>query len=183
MCKCHQPARSRACRRHPDRACPSTDQRNTPRMSQLPLSIGRIHFTGIGGIGMSGIAEILHDMGYEVQGSDLPKTPMSSACGTRASPSWSVSRRLISLTPPLLLSRQQSKPTTSKLWRPAAVLLVHRAEMLGERWAALVRRHCRYPRQDNDNVACCHIARCGRDRPDSHQWRDHHRLGQQCPPW
>ena len=40
-------------------------------MSQLPLTIGRIHFTGIGGIGMSGIAEILHGMGYEVQGSDL----------------------------------------------------------------------------------------------------------------
>ena len=40
-------------------------------MSQLPLSIGRIHFTGIGGIGMSGIAEILHEMGYQVQGSDL----------------------------------------------------------------------------------------------------------------
>ncbi|MDA8676395.1 Mur ligase domain-containing protein, partial [Alphaproteobacteria bacterium] len=40
-------------------------------MSQLPLSIGRIHFTGIGGIGMSGIAEILHDMGYQVSGSDM----------------------------------------------------------------------------------------------------------------
>ncbi|MEK9860058.1 MAG: Mur ligase domain-containing protein, partial [Alphaproteobacteria bacterium] len=40
-------------------------------MSQLPLSIGRIHFTGIGGIGMSGIAEILHDMGYDVAGSDV----------------------------------------------------------------------------------------------------------------
>ena len=40
-------------------------------MSQLPLEIGRIHFTGIGGIGMSGIAEILNDMGYQVTGSDL----------------------------------------------------------------------------------------------------------------
>ena len=40
-------------------------------MSQLPLTIGRIHFTGIGGIGMSGIAEILHDMGYDVSGSDI----------------------------------------------------------------------------------------------------------------
>ncbi len=40
-------------------------------MSKLPLSIGRIHFVGIGGIGMSGIAEILHNLGYEVQGSDL----------------------------------------------------------------------------------------------------------------
>src|SRR5271156_6531021 len=36
-----------------------------------PLSIGLIHFIGIGGIGMSGIAEILHNLGYKVQGSDL----------------------------------------------------------------------------------------------------------------
>ncbi len=40
-------------------------------MTALPLSIGKIHFTGIGGIGMSGIAEILADLGYEVQGSDI----------------------------------------------------------------------------------------------------------------
>jgi UDP-N-acetylmuramate--alanine ligase len=30
-----------------------------------------IHFVGIGGIGMSGIAEVLHNLGYEVTGSDL----------------------------------------------------------------------------------------------------------------
>ncbi|WP_417783705.1 UDP-N-acetylmuramate--L-alanine ligase [Terasakiella pusilla] len=40
-------------------------------MKSLPLSIGTIHFVGIGGIGMSGIAEILHNLGYQVQGSDL----------------------------------------------------------------------------------------------------------------
>jgi len=40
-------------------------------MRALPLDIGIIHFTGIGGIGMSGIAEILKNLGYEVQGSDL----------------------------------------------------------------------------------------------------------------
>ena len=39
-------------------------------MRALPLSIGTIHFVGIGGIGMSGIAEILHNLGYSVQGSD-----------------------------------------------------------------------------------------------------------------
>jgi UDP-N-acetylmuramate--alanine ligase len=39
-------------------------------MRQLPLNIGTIHFVGIGGIGMSGIAEILHNLGYSVQGSD-----------------------------------------------------------------------------------------------------------------
>ena len=40
-------------------------------MRALPLSIGTIHFVGIGGIGMSGIAEVLHTLGYSVQGSDI----------------------------------------------------------------------------------------------------------------
>jgi UDP-N-acetylmuramate--alanine ligase len=33
--------------------------------------IGTIHFIGIGGIGMSGIAEVMHNLGYDVQGSDV----------------------------------------------------------------------------------------------------------------
>ena len=40
-------------------------------MKVLPLDMGSIHFVGIGGIGMSGIAEILHNLGYVVQGSDI----------------------------------------------------------------------------------------------------------------
>jgi len=40
-------------------------------MRALSLSIGTIHFVGIGGIGMSGIAEVLHNLGYSVQGSDM----------------------------------------------------------------------------------------------------------------
>ncbi len=43
-------------------------------MRALPLSIGTIHFVGIGGIGMSGIAQLLHVLGYAVQGSDLAET-------------------------------------------------------------------------------------------------------------
>jgi len=39
-------------------------------MRSLPLDIGIIHFVGIGGIGMSGIAEVMHNLGYRVQGSD-----------------------------------------------------------------------------------------------------------------
>jgi len=38
--------------------------------TRVPLDIGTIHFIGIGGIGMSGIAEIMHNFGYKVQGSD-----------------------------------------------------------------------------------------------------------------
>ena len=43
-------------------------------MKTLPLSIGTIHFVGIGGIGMSGIAEILHNLGYAVRGSDIAES-------------------------------------------------------------------------------------------------------------
>ncbi|SIQ20937.1 UDP-N-acetylmuramate--L-alanine ligase [Rhizobium sp. RU20A] len=37
---------------------------------KMPQSIGLVHFIGIGGIGMSGIAEVLHNLGHRVQGSD-----------------------------------------------------------------------------------------------------------------
>jgi len=39
-------------------------------MTRVPISIGAIHFIGIGGIGMSGIAEVMRNLGYQVQGSD-----------------------------------------------------------------------------------------------------------------
>lgn len=37
----------------------------------MPLDTGVFHFVGIGGIGMSGIAEVLRNLGYQVQGSDI----------------------------------------------------------------------------------------------------------------
>jgi len=37
---------------------------------KMPSTIGPVHFVGIGGIGMSGIAEVLHTLGFKVQGSD-----------------------------------------------------------------------------------------------------------------
>lgn len=40
-------------------------------MKSIPFDIGTLHFVGIGGIGMSGIAEVLHNLGYQVQGSDM----------------------------------------------------------------------------------------------------------------
>ncbi|MCZ0811972.1 MAG: UDP-N-acetylmuramate--L-alanine ligase [Pseudomonadota bacterium] len=45
--------------------------------TKLPQDVGPIHFVGIGGIGMSGIAEVLIDHGYRVQGSDLRRTPIT----------------------------------------------------------------------------------------------------------
>jgi UDP-N-acetylmuramate--alanine ligase len=40
-------------------------------MKALGTDIGTIHFVGIGGIGMSGIAEVMHQLGYSIQGSDV----------------------------------------------------------------------------------------------------------------
>ena len=45
--------------------------------TKLPGDVGPIHFVGIGGIGMSGIAEVLINHGYTVQGSDLKSTPIT----------------------------------------------------------------------------------------------------------
>jgi len=45
--------------------------RSYQSLRTIPFDIGKIHLIGIGGIGMSGIAEILHNLGYEVSGSDL----------------------------------------------------------------------------------------------------------------
>jgi UDP-N-acetylmuramate--alanine ligase len=41
---------------------------------KLPENIGLVHFVGIGGIGMSGIAEVLHNLGHQVQGSDMAES-------------------------------------------------------------------------------------------------------------
>ncbi len=44
-------------------------------MRGVPTDIGTIHFVGIGGIGMSGIAEVMANLGYSVQGSDIKESP------------------------------------------------------------------------------------------------------------
>ncbi|MEP5761185.1 MAG: UDP-N-acetylmuramate--L-alanine ligase [Litoreibacter sp.] len=46
--------------------------------TKLPLELGAIHFVGIGGIGMSGIAEVLLNLGYSVQGSDLKASKITA---------------------------------------------------------------------------------------------------------
>src|SRR6185369_11336004 len=50
---------------------PLLRQRAFPIARSLPLNVGILHFVGIGGIGMSCIAEILHSLGYKIQGSDI----------------------------------------------------------------------------------------------------------------
>ncbi len=42
--------------------------------NRMSLEVGTLHLVGIGGIGMSGIAEVLHNLGYKVQGSDIAES-------------------------------------------------------------------------------------------------------------
>ncbi len=44
-------------------------------VTKVPFDTGPIHFVGIGGIGMSGIAEVMLNLGYAVQGSDMRENP------------------------------------------------------------------------------------------------------------
>ncbi|MBL8675519.1 MAG: UDP-N-acetylmuramate--L-alanine ligase, partial [Rhodospirillales bacterium] len=103
-------------------------------MRALPLSIGTIHFVGIGGIGMSGIAEVLHNLGYKVQGSDIADSPnckrlaslgIKVAIGHRAENVGSAQVVVVSSAvkkdnPEVLAARARLVP------------VVRRAEMLGE---------------------------------------------------
>jgi len=50
--------------------------------TKLPGDVGPIHFVGIGGIGMSGIAEVLLNLGYVVQGSDLKSSKITQRLET-----------------------------------------------------------------------------------------------------
>jgi len=103
-------------------------------MRALPLDIGPIHFVGIGGIGMSGIAEVLHNLGYKVQGSDLAEsanTRRLSALGIRVA----IGHRADNLdnAQVVVVSSAVKKDNPEVLGaRARLVPVVRRAEMLGE---------------------------------------------------
>src|SRR4028119_1137492 len=55
-------------------------------MKALGTDIGTIHFVGIGGIGMSGIAEVMHQLGYKGQGSDVAESNVVAGLRTAGIP-------------------------------------------------------------------------------------------------
>src|SRR6185437_9292736 len=103
-------------------------------MKTLPLHIGTIHFVGIGGIGMSGIAEILHNLGYRVQGSDVAdggNVRRLRALGIRVE----VGHRAENLdAAQVVVVSSAVKPDNPEVVAARARLIpvVRRAEMLGE---------------------------------------------------
>ena len=103
-------------------------------MSQLPLSIGCIHFIGIGGIGMSGVAEILHEMGYQVQGSDIAESANVVRLTEKKIP-VSIGHDAGNITDASIVvistAIKADNPEVAEA-RRRFLPVVHRAEMLGE---------------------------------------------------
>jgi UDP-N-acetylmuramate--alanine ligase len=113
-------------------------------MRTLPLDIGVIHFVGIGGIGMSGIAEILHNLGYKVQGSDVADSANVRRLRTMEIP-VAIGHRAENLGDAEVLvvssAIKSDNPEVSSA-RQRLMPVVRRAEMLGElmrlKWSVAV---------------------------------------------
>jgi UDP-N-acetylmuramate--alanine ligase len=113
-------------------------------MRALPRDIGIIHFTGIGGIGMSGIAEILKNLGYEVQGSDIADNANVRRLRAIGVP-VEIGHRAENLgNAKVVVVSSAVKPDNPEVVEARARLVpvVRRAEMLGElmrlKWAIAV---------------------------------------------
>ena len=103
-------------------------------MLKSPKNLGVIHFIGIGGIGMSGIAEILFQSGYNVQGSDisnsnntirLRKLGIKVFIGQKKS---NIIDAKIIVVSTAISEINKEYIAAKKMFLP----IVHRAEMLGE---------------------------------------------------
>ena len=103
-------------------------------MRQIPLDIGPVHFVGIGGIGMSGIAEVMHNLGYWVQGSDITEN-----ANTKRLRSFGIKINLghaannIGGAQVLVISSAVNEDNSEiRAARERLIPVVRRAEMLGE---------------------------------------------------
>ena len=102
--------------------------------TKFPIEIGPIHFIGIGGIGMSGIAEILINQGYSVQGSDLKETEITLRL-ERMGASIKIGHdknNLKSAAVVVISSAINKKNPELNYARSAGLPVVRRAEMLAE---------------------------------------------------
>ena len=113
-------------------------------MRDLPIDAGGIHFVGIGGIGMSGIAEILHNLGHRVQGSDMVENANIERLRALGIP-VAIGHRAANLGECGVVVKSSAVMDDNpevEAARGARVPVVRRAEMLGElmrlKWAIAV---------------------------------------------
>ena len=103
-------------------------------MSGLLEKVRRVHFVGVGGIGMSGIAELMVNLGYEVSGSDMHRTDITDrleSLGARISQGHDA-RNVAGVELVVYSSAvRQSNPEIAAA-RERGVAVVARAELLAE---------------------------------------------------
>ncbi len=107
---------------------------NAAAATKLPTDVGPIHFVGIGGIGMSGIAEVLLNLGYTVQGSDLKSSKITDRL-TRLGATIFEGQRAENLeNAEVVVVSSAIKPGNPELdaARAKGLPVVRRAEMLAE---------------------------------------------------
>ncbi|PHQ84727.1 MAG: UDP-N-acetylmuramate--L-alanine ligase [Thalassobium sp.] len=102
--------------------------------TKLPLDVGPIHFVGIGGIGMSGIAEVLLNHGYVVQGSDLKTSKITDRLARNGALIFEGQRAENLDAAEVVVISSAIKPGNPELdeARRRGLPVVRRAEMLAE---------------------------------------------------
>ncbi|WP_412554195.1 UDP-N-acetylmuramate--L-alanine ligase [Shimia sp. MIT1388] len=102
--------------------------------TKLPGDVGAIHFVGIGGIGMSGIAEVLLNHGYTVQGSDLKSTKITERLAGMGATIFEGQRAENLANAEVVVISSAIKPGNPELdeARLKGLPVVRRAEMLAE---------------------------------------------------
>lgn len=102
--------------------------------TKLPLELGAIHFVGIGGIGMSGIAEVLLNLGYTVQGSDMKTSKITDRLAKLGATIFEGQRAENLEDADVVVISSAIKPGNAELdgARLKGLPVVRRAEMLAE---------------------------------------------------
>ncbi|MEL7253528.1 MAG: UDP-N-acetylmuramate--L-alanine ligase [Pseudomonadota bacterium] len=102
--------------------------------TKLPGDVGPIHFVGIGGIGMSGIAEVLLNHGYVVQGSDLKSSKITERLAKMGAEIFEGQRAENMAEAEVVVISSAIKPDNPELVeaRRMGLPIVRRAEMLAE---------------------------------------------------
>ena len=103
-------------------------------LTKLPTQLGPIHFVGIGGIGMSGIAEVLLEFGYTVQGSDLKASKITARLEAMGAKIFVGQKAENLAKAEVIVISSAIKPGNPELdaARRAGLPVVRRAEMLAE---------------------------------------------------
>ncbi|MEO9822664.1 MAG: UDP-N-acetylmuramate--L-alanine ligase [Paracoccaceae bacterium] len=102
--------------------------------TKLPGDVGPIHFVGIGGIGMSGIAEVLLNHGYVVQGSDLKRSKITDRLSDLGAHIFEGQNAKNIENAEVIVISSAIKPGNAELdaARARGLPIVRRAEMLAE---------------------------------------------------